>query len=427
LTGIFAEHPWLTWDLTELPSLDVLGNPQGVLQQSQAEVARLFEAAHSFYLVNGASVGLMALLLSLPPLHGPKPAILLARNVHRSVVHGIILTGATPYWILPEPIPGWGIWGPLDPEQLADTLARLPDIQAVVMTHPTYEGVASDIQSIAAICQRHGVILIVDEAHGSLWPLSDDLPLSALKAGADAVVHSLHKSAGSLTQTALLHLSTPSRLDATAVQQALNLLHTTSPSYILLAHMEVICAFWGSPKGRALLAQHQQNASMLHHWIPSHLTTFQVLQPPGQVVGFQLFLRSHKMSGESLGDMLETQYGLSFETATPYGVLMLLNPGLPPKALDELKTALLDIEAKTTDWPNHPIAVSPNFEVPCMAMTPREAFFSPGRLLPKEQAVGHVAQQLVAHCPPGIPVLIPGESIVSAHLSYLPDVVQVVA
>jgi arginine decarboxylase len=303
------------------------------------------------------------------------------------------------------------------------TLERHPEIELFVMTHPTYEGIASDMEAIVTVCRRHGVQLIVDEAHGSLYSLRDNLPQSAIQAGADAVVHSLHKSGGSLTQTALLHLPHESRLTPEAVQQALNLLQTTSPSYPLLANIEATCAWLSHPEVQEHIAGHQAAIRRVRFWASTHLANIDMLSHQGvSRDSFQVFLKSTKLTGEALAETLEEKYDIAFESATSHGVLLLMNLGLEPEAFWKLQDALLAIDADTLALPDVEYP-TPVFTLPQTAMTPREAFFAQGQSLAKADVVGKISCQVVAACPPGIPILMPGEIITEDHLPYLPETV----
>lgn len=410
-------------DLTELPPLDVLGNPQGVLRDSQAEVASLYKVRESFYLINGASTGIMAAMMASGLREDE--TVLLARNCHRSAVHALILTGHQPYWLLPEPVEDWGLWGAVSPEALEQTLAKHPEIGLFVMTHPTYEGVGSEIKAIAQICRQHQVKLIVDEAHGSLWPLFDELPASAVHVnGVDAVVHSLHKSAGSLTQTAVLHLPHGSRLSPEDIQQALNVLQTTSPSYVLLGNMETTLAHTDSPEGRQHITRWLEEIAAFRAWIKTTLETIRLL-PYERGGGFHVFLASRKLTGEDFATRLEDTHDIAFEAATERGVLLMMNGGLSQGALTALQSALTEIDTQTRSKPD--VTYPPTaFSLPKMAMSPRAAFYARGTQVPAPESVGRIAQQVVASCPPGIPVLIPGEVITHVHEPFLSAYVQVV-
>lgn len=413
------------YDFTELPDLDVLGNPTGVIQASQTAVADLFGSQQTYYLINGASVGIMAAILA-SGLSEPREEVLVARNCHRSVLHGLILMGCTPRWILPKAHEAWGLWGEISPDTLEETLKKYPNIALFAMTHPTYEGIGSDIHAIHQVCQQYGVKLIVDEAHGSLFPLLASLPTSAIEVGADAVIHSLHKTGGSLTQTALLHLPKDSAFDPQHVQQALNILQTTSPSYLLLANIEATCLYLASEEAQSQIADKLSHIQDLKTWIQSTLQTIEVLLCPDNQSPFHLFLRSTKLLGEALAFELEEVYDLAYEAATPYGVLLLMNLGQEEIALEALQAALHQIENKTRDWPD---VQTPqvDFTLPEMMLSPQKAFHAPGETLSAKASVGRVAKHMVAACPPGIPVLIPGEKIAAHHVPFLPSTVEVVA
>ncbi len=412
-----------SYDLTELPPLDVLGAPEGVLKASQKQVADLFGVQDSYYLVNGASTGIMAALLACNLHEGD--AVLVARNCHRSVIHGLILTGAEPIWLLPQQLEPWGLWGEINPADLEKQLQENSQIKAFVMTHPTYEGIGSDINAIAAICHQHNATLIVDEAHGSLWPLSDLRPHSAITAGADAVIHSLHKSGGSLTQTALLHLPNRSQIKPEVVQQALNVLQTTSPSYIFLASLESTCAYLASAAGQKQIQQRQDEAANFRDLVQTTLSTIEVLSKPLIQNHLQIFIRSSKLSGEDLATCLEEKHDIAFEAYSTKGVLLLLNLGLPETALSQLQQALQIIDKESQNLPN----MSPppiRFDLPQTHLSPRKAFFAKGHLVEREKSIGRISKQIVASCPPGIPILIPGEIISEYHIPLLPQSIQVI-
>jgi len=427
--SVFLSDPY-RYDLTELDGLDVLSDPEGCLADSQASIASIFKVAHSFLLVNGATVGIEATLLaSLKP--GDK--VLLPRNVHRSVVSGLVLTGAQPIWFLPERFSHWGLWGGVSLESIERELKKQPNIKALVITSPTYEGIGSDIKSIATLCRNKSVLLIVDEAHGSLWPLSDRLPQSAAHSLADCVIHSIHKSAGCLTQGALAHLPHHSRVSSAAYQQALNLLQTTSPSYLLMASIEACCHFWHSKEGQERLNNWLDQVLELRVQVPLLLKTLSLFEAenPQQAQlcdPSKLYWTHPQIQGDDWGSAFEEELKLAYESASPYGVLYLMNPGLEN---DDFKTfaglmqkgeARLEAsDSKTVSCQKALESQNPSVLIPELAFSPREAFFSESEHVNIENALGRIAHEMIVRCPPGIPVLIPGERISEAHLPFLPE------
>jgi arginine decarboxylase len=426
LSGLaLLSHPF-RYDLTELDGLDVLSEPGGPIAEAQSAMAELFGVAKTFMLVNGASVGLMAAMLSLVQ---PGEKVLVARNVHRAVLSGLILTGAHPVWFLPERLTQWGLWGQVTVEQVQAQLIAHPDAKALFLTSPTYEGLGSDTGAIAKLCRKHNVALVVDEAHGSLWPLTKELPQSACQTGADVVIHSLHKSGGSLTQGALAHLPANSMVDGAGFQQALNTLQTTSPSYLLMASLDSTCAFLGSPAGKeriqallaqvdALRSQFQQKLAKLRLYSPHHESA----QFGAAFWDPCKFYFSHPLeSGEDWGARLEANPGIAYESATPSGVLYLANIGLTNRDFKAFQHMILQEEERIQPsvYPHLPNP-EPDVPLPEIVMSSRSAFFARGETVAPTNAQGRIAKETVVHCPPGIPVLMPGERIQPYHLPLLP-------
>jgi arginine decarboxylase len=419
-------------DLSEVEGLDILSEPSGSLRDAQARVAELFGVQQSFFLVNGASVGLMAAMLSALK---PGDQILLPRNVHRSVISGLILTGAQPIWFLPDYLPQWGLWGAVTIAQVQTQLQRYPDIKALLLTSPTYEGIGSNVAELLQLCRKHQVLLMVDEAHGGLWPFSEHLPESAVHVGADAVIHSMHKCGGSLTQSALAHLPHGSQIDPGVFQQALNTLQTTSPSYLLMASLEAAVHALVLPEGEARLSSLLEQVAGLRQRLHAELKHFR-LSTQADAHGAdwdstRLYLMNPTECAEEWGARLEAEQGLAYESAANKGVLYLANLGLNSEDLDYLVNCLLAEDIRLTAKfascfkteglePAAQEASEPIFDLPKMAMLPRAAFFASGKKVSRNEALGCIAKETIVHCPPGIPVLLPGEIITRQHLLFLP-------
>jgi len=420
------------YDLSELEGLDVLSEPTESIREAQAQIAKIFGVEHSYFLVNGASVGLTAALLSVVK---PDETVLLARNVHRSVLSGLILAGVKPIWFLPERLPDWGLWGAVTPAQVEEQLNAHPAVKALFITSPTYEGIGSDIQNIAKLCRSRDVLLVVDEAHGGLWPFSEQLPTSATALGADIVIHSMHKSGGSLTQSALAHLPIGSRANPTVFQQALNTLQTTSPSYLLMASLEATCHMLVSEAGQARIQALLEKTFRLRRELNANLKHFRLFQPNLEEIPVwdpcKLYLVHPTETGEDWAARLEERDRLAYESASPYGALYLANLGASNEDFQVLQQALLAEDLRSTSQAQEvdlPMSLqarleaqNPSVLLPEMAILPRDAFFSTGEQVSVEQAVGRIAKETVVHCPPGIPVLFPGERVMEMHLPFLPE------
>ncbi len=222
------------YDLSEAEGLDDLHHAEGVIAEAQRLAAETWKAKKTFFLVNGTTCGNEAMVLSSVK-EGEK--IIVPRNVHKSVLMGLILCGATPVYVMPEYSTKWQMWGGVTPETIEKAFAETPDAKAVLLVSPTYYGLCSDLQAIAEICHCHNAALLVDEAHGSHLYFSEQLPLGALESGADACAQSIHKTAGSFTQSSFLSLGS-GRLDEARVAANLQMVQSTSPSYLLMASLD---------------------------------------------------------------------------------------------------------------------------------------------------------------------------------------------
>ena len=404
----------------EFDGLGTLHPATGPIKEAQELAAKAFGAKKTFFLLNGSTAGNLALAMGLTK-KGQR--ILTNRNCHRSVLTGMIISGAEPLWLIPERFDDWGIWGNITPENVEEQLKLHGDISMVWITNPTYEGVVSDIKAISSVCKKYKVPLIVDEAHACLWNFNKHLPTPALQLGADAVVHSLHKTGGSMSQSSMLHIAENSMIDCDAVEKALKLLHTTSPSLMLLASLDAARANLDSQRGRKQLERAVQNAKYLRREIDK-LEHIHHLQPD---FGYKtditkVFIRDDRLSGKRLESILEIDFNIEVESASDAGLLILSNIGNTRADMQYLVKCLGQID-KTNytdicylEKKKH----MPMLE-PIIKMTLREAFYSHKETIPKEHAVGRIAAEVIAECPPGIAVLLPGELITEEHLPYLVD------
>lgn len=221
-------------DLPELTDLDNLFAPGGVIQEAQQLAAEAFGASHTWFLVNGSTCGIEAAILATCD-QGDK--IILPRNVHFSAISGLILSGAIPIFIEPEYDPVLDIAHAITPHSLEIALKEYPDAKAVMVVYPTYYGTCGNITAIANLTHKHNIPLLVDEAHGAHFAFHPELPISALAAGADLSIQSIHKTLGAMTQASMLHVR-GHRVDIERVSKSLQLVQSTSPSYLLMASLD---------------------------------------------------------------------------------------------------------------------------------------------------------------------------------------------
>lgn len=404
----------------EFDNLGTLHPATGPIKEAQELAASAFGAKRTFFLLNGSTVGNLAFAMGLTK-KGQK--IITNRNCHRSILTGLIISGAEPLWVVPNRLEEWGIWGNISPESIEEMLKTHDDVGMVWITNPTYEGVISDIKSIAIICKKYNVPLIVDEAHASLWNFNNHLPESALKLGADAVLHSLHKTGGSMSQSSMLHVAENSKIDVAALEKALKLLHTTSPSMLLLASLDAARANLESPRGKKQLERAVQNAKYLRREIDK-MEHIHHLQPD---FGYKtdvtkVFIKADGLSGKRLESILEIDFKIEVESASDEGLLLLSNMGNTRSDMQYLVKCLQKIDQTTYS----DICYLENKKhmpmlAPIIKMSLREAFFAQKETLPKDKCIDRIAGEVIAECPPGIAVLLPGELITEAHMPYLVD------
>lgn len=321
------------YDFSEIEGLDNIREPEGVFLKSQKRAAEIYDSKASFYLFNGSTSGILALILATVA-EGDK--VLTTKNAHVSIFNGIKLVKAEPVFLELEQDKKFDVPKPIYFEKFKQILSD--DIKVVIITSPSYEGVVSDMVPIAKLCKERGVFLIVDESHGALWDFSDKLPAPAIKCGADATVQSLHKTAGALTQASIMHISKDSVLSSEKVQECLNMINTTSPSYLLLASAESSVEFLASRKKHGgqkelqwLLLRIEKTRERL-----SQIEGVELLSTPDIT---KIFLSIKGLSGHELSAEL-MKHNIEDELCNDKGVLLLCGIGTSKKKLQKLENAV---------------------------------------------------------------------------------------
>ena len=407
----------LSCDLTELPGLDDLSHPTGVLSDLEKRAARVWGAHSSVLSVNGASAGIIAALIMLAR-RGSQ--ILVPRNCHRSVVNAMILTGLEPLWFEPIWEESWGIWGPVTSEIFSRALKKhySERLAGAVIVSPTYAGAVSELKQIALACHEYGVPLLVDEAHGAHCLLPETRERSALNWGADLVAHSLHKTVGALTQTGVVHISHEGA-DRFAFRQedlrsCLNLIQSTSPSYLLLSSIDERISSVESGSCLAELEDLERLAQTLRDHI-KELKGITLYEPAIASLNSDVLLGCARV--QALYDFLR-QRGVYAETILGSGLLLLLGVGSNEEDLTFLVQALREFDKSLSD--NGGTAEGGKRPEPIeQTLPPRQAFLMNSKVVPKTEAIGQIAAECLAPCPPGWPVLVPGQRIAAGHLGSL--------
>ncbi len=404
----------------EFDNLGTLHPATGPIKEAQELAAKAFGAQKTFFLLNGSTAGNLAIGMALTK-KGQK--VIINRNCHRSALTGLMISGAEPIWICPNRIEDWSVWGNIQASDIEQAIKNNDNVGLVWITNPTYEGVVSDIKSISAVCKKYNIPLVVDEAHGCLWNFNKHLPETALKLGADAVVHSLHKTGGSMSQSSMLHIAKNSLINPDDVEKALKLLHTTSPSLLLLASLDSARATLESKSGQALLERMIKNAKYLRTRLDSIPNLHQLKSDFGYKTDVtKVFIKIDGLSGKRLESILEIDFGIEVESASDIGVLILCNMGNKRSDFVYLANALEKIATNNyTDICYLENRKHMPMLTPIIEMSLRDAYYAPKETITKEKAIGRISAEVIAECPPGISILLPGELITEEHLPYLND------
>ncbi len=410
-------HDFYRWDYSEIEGFDNLLDPKGPILMAEGKASDIFDTEKTFFLTQGSTTGILAVMKTVLNF---KDRVLVARNCHKSVYSGLVLTGAEVEWFMPDTSSDmckkWGIMGKINPEELKDTF-KLNQYKAFIMTSPTYEGIVSDIEEISKICKEFGVLLIVDEAHGSLYNFSDSLPKTAIQQGADFSVNSLHKNAGALNQCALLHVSKDCPFDWREVQNSINLFHTSSPSYPLLADIEACINFLSSKKGEKTIEELILNILKFQSDLENE--GFEFLKEDGKDIT-KILLRLDGADCSKLSDVLFSEYNIEDEISSHFSCLYLTGVGTTKSKLNKLKKALIDAKNKKFGKIRIDETKIPVFQpYPLVKLQPHEAYNRDYIYVQKENAPLMLSSEMIVPYPPGIGILYPGEAIQQEHLEYL--------
>lgn len=403
-------------DFSEIEGYDNLSDPKNSILMAQGKAADILNTKNTYFITQGTTTAIHA---AMKALINPADKVLVARNCHKSVFSGLILTAGCVDWFMPETNKEWGIYTKIDPKKLESTL-QLNSYKVFIMTSPTYEGVNSDIKKISEICKRYNTYLIVDEAHGALYNFSDILPQTAINQGADVSVNSLHKTAGALNQTALLNINKDIRnIDSLTFQKAINLFQTTSPSYPLLANIEACLNYLNSKNGYDEI----QNLLLEIDKFKNELRRFGVeffeddFHDPTK-----LFLKKDGISGFDLSDFMFDDYKIEDELNNAIGCLYLCGIGTTKQKLEKLKNALKKVQTNPSFEP-----LSVDFQpFPLVKIQPVGTFNRNYIFINKQDSLLKISNKMILPYPPGIGLLYPGEAIQKWHLDYLNNDVEVI-
>lgn len=415
----FLGEQCVSIDVNSMKPLDNLCHPISVIRQAEELAADAFGAAHAFLMVGGTTSSVQTMVLSVCK-RGDK--IILPRNVHRSVINALVLCGAIPVYVNPEVDHRLGISLGMKREQVAKAIRENPEAVAVLVNNPTYYGICSDLRAIVKMAHEAGMYCLADEAHGTHFYFGENMPVSAMAAGADMAAVSMHKSGGSLTQSSLL-LAGPA-LQEGHVRKIINLTQTTSGSYLLMSSLDISrrnLALRGRTVFRQVVAMAEYAREEINA-IGGYYAFGRELVNGDSIFDFDptklsVHTRDIGLAGIEVYDLLRDEYDIQIEFGDIGNILAYLSIGDRYQELERLVSALAEIRRRhQTDSSG---LMNQEYIDPEVVTSPQEAFYADKESVPLADSVGKVCSEFVMCYPPGIPILAPGERITEEILAYI--------
>ena len=443
-------------DLPELPDLDNLFAPEGVILEAQKLAAEAFGAEQTYFLANGSTCGIEAAILAVC---NPGDKIVVPRNAHISAISGLILSGAVPIYIAPDYNQQWHIPLAVSPKSIQSALQQHPDTKAVLVVSPTYHGVCSDLEAIAHLAHQHNIPLIVDEAHGPHFAFHPDLPKSAMASGADIAIGSTHKTLSAFTQAAMLHTQgvggsscSETRINQSRLSKSLQLTQSTSPSYLLLGSLDA-ARHQMATVGQTLLEQTIELADDAVYRL-SQISELDVLQPQdrakattnnisGDRTRITVDVSKLNITGFEADEIFHKQHQVTAELPSLNALTFIISIGNTSEDIDRLVHGFKQLCQSRSVPLNHSISNSQrsnqdkqpfddlrltqstmtqstiNSRTACSSISPRQAFFAQHQSRTLHQAIGKISAETICPYPPGIPTILPGEVITESALLNL--------
>ncbi len=415
----FLGESCLTVDVNSMKPLDNLCHPVSVIKEAEGLAAEAFEAEHAFFMVGGTTSAVQAMVMTACK-RGDK--IIMPRNVHRSAINALVVCGAIPIYVNPGVNKELGIPLGMSLEDVKTAIEQNPDAKAVLVNNPTYYGICSPLKAITELAHAHGMLVLVDEAHGTHFYFNDNLPASAMSVGADMAAVSMHKTGGSLTQSSFLLIN--NGMSEGYVRQIINLTQTTSGSYLLMASLDI------SRKNLAINGQATFNRVIeLARYARDEINKIGGYYAFGKeiingdtvydfdVTKLSIHTRDVGLAGIEVYDMLRDDYGIQIEFGDIGNVLAIISVGDKELNIERLISALSEIKRLHTK--DQSGMFDHEYINPIVAMTPQEAFYAHKKSIPIGESEGKICSEFVMCYPPGIPILAPGERITKDILNYI--------
>lgn len=415
----FLGKQCLSVDVNSMKPLDNLCHPVSVIKEAEALAAEAFGAEHVFFMVNGTTSAVQTMILSACKA-GEK--IIMPRNVHRSAINSLILCGAIPVYVNPDVDKRLGIPLGMRVSDVEAAILANPDAKAVFVNNPTYYGICSDLRSIVKLAHEHGMMVLVDEAHGTHFYFGENMPVSAMAAGADMAAVSMHKTGGSLTQSSFVLLG--KNVPEGYVRAVINLTQTTSGSYLLLSSLDISrrnLALHGKEIFKKVvdLAEYARNEI---NEIGGYFTYSEKMINGDSIYDFDrtklsLFTRDLGLAGIEVYDILRDQYGIQIEFGDIGNILAIVSVGDTKFAIERLVSALCEIKRRFSKDPSG--MFDHEYINPLVKISPQKAFYGDKKNMKIEESSGCISGEFVMCYPPGIPIIAPGELITDEILDYI--------
>ncbi|MBE1555542.1 aminotransferase class I/II-fold pyridoxal phosphate-dependent enzyme [Sporosarcina limicola] len=415
----FLGEQCLSMDVNSMKPLDNLCHPVSVIREAEELAAQAFEAKHAFFMVNGTTSAVQAMIMTACTA-GDK--IIMPRNVHRSAINALIISGAVPVYVNPGLHSELGILLGMSLGDVEQAILENPDAKAILINNPTYYGICSNLKALTDLAHQHNMLVLVDEAHGTHFYFGDDLPASAMSVGADMASVSMHKSGGSLTQSSFLLIN--NEVSEGYTRQIINLTQTTSGSYLLLSSLDISrknLALNGKEIFRKVADMAQYTRDEINKIGGYYAYSKELLNGDTifdfDVTKLSVDTRDVGLAGIEIYDILRDEYDIQIEFGDIGNILAYISVGDRQLDLERLVAALAEIKRRYAKDKNS--VFDHEYINPQVALTPQKAFYAPKTNVPLSESAGHISSEFVMCYPPGIPILAPGERITEEILDYI--------
>lgn len=416
----FLGEKCLSVDVNSMKPLDNLLHPVSVIKDAEELAAEAFGCKRAFFMVNGTTSAVQSMIMSVCK-EGDK--IIMPRNVHKSAINALVLIGAIPVYINPGIHTELGISLGMSVEDIKKAVKENPDAKAIFVNNPTYYGICSDIEAIVKIAKEHGMYVLADEAHGTHFYFGENLPVSAMKAGADMAAVSIHKTGGSLTQSSMLLCNTD-RINPNYIRTVINLTQSTSASYLLLSSLDIArrnLALHGREIVKDIIKMSDYARAEINE-IDGYYGFSEEIVNKKDVFAFdktKLLVNTLNvgLSGFEVYDLLRDEYGIQLELGDVGNVLAIISVGDRIANIERLVAALNEI--KRLHSGDKKDLIDHEYISPIVKVSPKEAFYADKENILLKDSENRISGESVMCYPPGIPILAPGELITKEAIEFI--------